>query len=128
MTSMALIAIIGVVSVLMAVLFKGNKSEYGTYIVLAACIIIFFYSAARLSDVLEVVNLVGGYASINNTYLSLLLKILGIAYIAEFASDICRDSGYSSIANQIQIFGKLTVLSLSLPIVTALFETINTYM
>lgn len=56
------------------------------------------------------------------------MKIIGITYIAEFASDICKDAGHAAIANQIQIFGKLSVLAVSMPIVLALLETINGFL
>ena len=126
--NMVYIAVMAISSVLMAIQFKGHRPEYGIYLIFGTCIIIFFYSVTKLSDILSVIEIINEYAAIDESYLASLIKILGIAYIAEFSSDICRDSGYGSIANQIQIFGKLTVLAVSLPIVTALFETINTYM
>lgn len=122
------IAIVGIVSVSIAIQFKSHKPEYGMYLIFGTCLVIFFYSISRLSIILDAVSIINRYVSINDSYITLLIKILGIAYIAEFSSDICKDSGYTSVANQIQIFGKLTVLAVSLPIVTALFETIDTYM
>ena len=51
-------------------------------------------------------------------YIQTLMKIIGITYIAEFASDLCKDAGYQTIAGQIQIFGKLSVLAVSIPVLT----------
>ena len=62
---------------------------------------------------------------INRVYLTTLLKITGVTYIAEFASGICKDAGYGSIANQIEIFGKLSILAMSMPIVLALLEALQ---
>ena len=54
--------------------------------------------------------------------------MLGVTYIAEFSSGICRDAGYQTIAQQIEIFGKLTILVLSLPVLLALLETIGEFL
>ena len=61
-------------------------------------------------------------------YIQTLLKIIGITYIAEFASDLCKDAGYQTVAGQIQIFGKLSVLTISIPILSALLQTIQTFL
>jgi stage III sporulation protein AD len=53
-----------------------------------------------------------------------LIKILGISYICEFSADICKDSGFTAISNQIQIFGKLSILVVSMPIFMNLLNTI----
>jgi len=50
---------------------------------------------------------------------------LGVAYLAEFGSALCKDAGQSAIAGQIELVGKLTILAISMPVVTALFETIS---
>ena len=49
-------------------------------------------------------------------------------YIAEFASDLCRDAGYQGVAGQIQIFGKISVLAVSVPVLTALLDVIQTFL
>ena len=54
--------------------------------------------------------------------------MLGITYVAEFSSAICKDAGYQSIANQIEIFGKITILVMSLPIILALMKTIQEFL
>ena len=61
-------------------------------------------------------------------YFKILLKIIGITYIAEFASDLCKDAGYATIAGQIQMFGKLSVLAAGIPVLTALLETIRGFL
>ena len=54
--------------------------------------------------------------------------MIGITYVAEFASGICKDSGYGSLGNQIEIFGKLSILGISMPILLALFGTLETFL
>lgn len=65
---------------------------------------------------------------INRIYLTTLLKIAGITYIAEFSSGICKDAGFGSIGSQIEIFGKLSILAVSMPIVLALLETLQSFL
>ena len=57
-----------------------------------------------------------------------LLKIVGITYIADFSSNLCKDAGYGAIAGQIEIFGKLSVLAISTPILMALLETVQSFL
>ena len=55
-------------------------------------------------------------------YIALLLKMIGVTYLSEFSSSICRDAGYSAVAGQIELVGKLSILTIGMPIVLALFE------
>lgn len=120
--------IIGVAGVLLAVQFKGGKTEYGIYISAGLSLVIFFGILGHLQAITEAVDMIGGYISLDGAYIGTLIKMLGITYIAEFASSICKDAGYQTIAQQIEIFGKLTILVLSMPILTALLETVGEFL
>ncbi len=65
---------------------------------------------------------------IDASYLSTLLKMVGITYVGEFASSVCKDSGYQTIASQIELFSKLSILVLSVPVLTALLQTIQEFL
>lgn len=118
-------AILGITAMLLAVQLKSMKSELGMYVALAATIIIFSYGVDKLSVVLEMVNKLTGYLNIPAAYITILLKLVGITYICEFASALCRDGGYQSIAAQLETFGKLSILAVSTPVILSLFETIE---
>ncbi|KAB1438169.1 SpoIIIAC/SpoIIIAD family protein [Candidatus Galacturonibacter soehngenii] len=122
------IAFIGVIGVILAIQFKGTKSEYGIYIGLATSLIILFCIADKLSIVIDAINKIQGYIQLNTVYLTTLAKIIGITYIAEFASGICKDAGYSAIAGQIEVFAKISVMALSMPVLIALLETIDSFL
>ena len=112
--SMLQIGILGVAGVLLALQFKSVKSEYSIYI-----------SIALIKLVLnEVSNVVG----LNSDYFKTMWKILGITYAAEFSSAICKDAGYQTIALQIEVFAKITILVLSLPVLSALLQTIRGFL
>ncbi len=122
------IAVVGIVAVLLAVSLKGMKGEYGTFLVLAAGFFIFFYGVGKLSTILDTMKEIQFYIKINSVYLSTLVKMIGITYIAEFASGICKDAGYGAVGTQIEIFGKLSVLAVSMPILLALIETLQVFL
>lgn len=122
--NMIKIACLGLSGVMLGVFLRQLKSPFAEIISLATCLLIIFYSLTKLSAVFELVNTIGGYFSEQKNYFKILLKIIGITYIADFASNICKDAGYSAIAGQIEIFGKISILAISSPIILALLETI----
>ena len=122
------IAAAGIATVLLAVQLKGLKGEYAAYMVMAAGAFIFFYGTGKLKDILEALERIQGYIKVNSVYLVTLLKMVGITYVAEFASGICKDAAYGSLGNQIEIFGKLSILGISMPILLALFGTLETFL
>lgn len=121
-------AVIGIAGVLLALQIKHTKPEYAVYLSVATGVFLLLLAAQRLEIVVESVRLIQDSISIQSSYIQVLLKIIGITYISEFASDICRDAGYSTIAGQIGIFAKLSILAISMPIVTALLDTIHSFL
>lgn len=122
------ISVLGLAAVLLAVQLKGLKGEYGTYLVISAGVLIFFYGISKLETILSTMETIQSYIKINNVYLNTLLKMIGITYIAEYTSGICKDAGYGSVGTQIEIFGKLSILAVSMPIVQALLETLQVFL
>lgn len=122
------ISVIGLTAVLLAVQLKGVKGEYGTYLVVSAGFLIFFYGVSKLETILDTMEKIQSYIKINSVYLGTLMKMIGITYIAEFASGICKDAGYGAVGTQIEIFGKLSILAVSMPILLALMETLQVFL
>ena len=58
-------------------------------------------------------------------YLTMILKMIGITYVAEFAVNLCKDAGCQTIAGQIELFAKLSILVISMPVILAFMETIG---
>ena len=122
------IAVLGLTAVFLAIQLKGMKGEYGIYLVACAGLVIFFYGISKLETIVDVARQVQSYIKINSVYISALMKMIGITYIAEFASGICKDAGYGSLGSQIEIFGKLSILAVSMPILLALKETVQGFL
>ncbi len=121
-------AAVGIAAVLLASQLKGMKGEYGFFLSAAAGLFIFFYGIQKLEAILKVVKEVQQAIRLNNVYFVTLMKMVGITYIGEFASGICRDNGCSFLGSQIEIFGKLSILAVSAPVVLALLNTLERFM
>ncbi|MBQ7796089.1 MAG: stage III sporulation protein AD [Lachnospiraceae bacterium] len=121
-------AILGIAAVALAVQVKALRPEYSVYIILAAGVVIAFLGVSRLELILDTAKTIGEYIGVKHMYLGTLLKMVGITYIAEFASGICKDAGYSALGTQIEMFGKLSILAVSAPVLLALLETIQRFM
>lgn len=119
------IACLGFCGVLLGVFLRQVHPALAEMISLATCILIIFYSLTKLSTVFELINMMENYFSGQRDYFRILLKIIGITYVADFSANICKDAGYSAIAGQIEIFGKISILAVSSPIILALLETIH---
>ena len=122
------IGIIGVVGALLAIQFKGGKTEYGIFMSVAVSIFLFACIIDRLELFLDTVRQISSYIDMDAGYLSTMFKMIGVTYIAELSSGICKDAGYQTIAAQIEIFGKLTILALGMPVLLALLETITEFL
>lgn len=122
------IGLLGIVGVLIAVQFKTQKPEFGIYIGVAIGIVIFGFVLREFEAVLGQFDLIKKYLGTGESYLTILLKVIGITYICEFSAGICKDAGYNSIADQIEVLGKLSVMFAGLPILFAVIEQMQAFM
>lgn len=122
------IALLSVVGTLLALQFKSGKSEYGIYVSLAVSLFLFLCMLSRLEIFVRTVKKIANYIKLDAGQMSILLKMAGVTYVAEFASGICKDAGYQNIAVQIEIFTKLTILAIGMPVLLALLELIGDFL
>lgn len=122
------IALLGVVGTLLALQFKSGKSEYGIYVSLAVSLFLFLCMLSRLEIFVRTVKKIANYIKLDAGQMSILLKMAGVTYVAEFASGICKDAGYQNIAVQIEIFTKLTILAIGMPVLLSLLELIGDFL
>ena len=126
--SMIQVGLIGIMGMLFALQLKQEKSEVAIYLCIVISLIIFASMTDHLGQLVSTLREIGDFVQIENSYILTLIKMLGITYLAEFSSGLCKDAGYQSIATQIEMFGKLTILVLSLPILLALLRTIQEFL
>ncbi len=122
------VAVLGIIVTLFCVYFKAKQPEFSTLMAIVCCIFIFSFAITKLEVIIDAINQIQSYIKINNTYIGILLKIIGITYISEFSAGLCKDAGYSAISNQIELVGKLTIIAISMPIVLALIQTLNQFL
>ncbi len=119
------IAMIGLAGVVLALMLRQQKSEYALYISLAAAVLILIFSADRLSVVMDTIRRIEEYLQIDSAMIKILIKMTGITYVAEFATGICKDAGFGALGSQIEMFAKLSLMAVSVPVLLALIETVE---
>lgn len=123
---MEIIKIIGVglVALIIIIILKQYKPEFVIYVSLLAGAIILLLSMDKISGIISLLNNLSTKANVNNQFLTILLKITGIAFLTEFAVSICRDSGETAVASKIDLGGKVIIIGMSIPIISALLELV----
>jgi len=123
---MEIIKIIGIafIALIIIILLKQYKPEFAIYISLLTGVLILLLVMDKLSGIITLLQSISNKASINSTFIVLLMKITGIAFLSEFAVSICKDSGESAIASKIELGSKIIIISMSIPIISSLLEVI----
>lgn len=122
------IGIIGIVAAVLATFLKKERAEISTMIGIVTGVVVFFYILSQLSVVTEFLSNILVKINLEETYYFQLIKMLGVAYVAEFASSICKDAGHQSIAGMIELFAKLSIVTLSIPGLLFLVETLEMFL
>lgn len=128
MQELVRVIFLGIAGVMLAIQFKGQKPEYGVYMGLAVGILIFGYALRQVAAVTSQLEKLQTYLGSAGSYLTVLLKVIGITYICEFSADICKDAGYQAVAGQIEVLGKLSVMFAGLPVLFAVIEQIQSFL
>ncbi len=115
---------IGFIALIIIVIIKQYKPEFAMYVSIIAGTIIIFLSLDKIIGIINLLKNLSNKTGINAEFLVVLLKITGIAILTEFAVTICKDSGENAIASKIDFGGKIIVISMSIPIISALLEVI----
>ncbi len=116
---------LGIVATTLIIILNNFKSEFSIYISILTSVIIFSMILTPLTSVIDVLRNLSIKANLEITYFTVILKIIGTAYIVEFGSQICRDAGQNSIAMKLELAGKITIMVLAIPILVALMDLIT---
>ncbi|HIX59061.1 MAG TPA: stage III sporulation protein AD [Candidatus Blautia gallistercoris] len=122
------VSVLGITGVLLGFLLKNTKPEYSFYLSMGIGICILILAVGKLQYLFASLEKIRSYLPVDSSYLTILLKMMGISYIGQFSSGICKDAGFSAIAGQIEIFGKLVIMGLSMPVLLALLETVHGFL
>ena len=117
---------IGLVALILIIILKQYKPEFAIYVSLLAGALILALIFSKISGIIELINNLTNKISIHKEFVTLLIKITGIAILTECAVSICKDSGETAIASKVDMGGKVIMVSMTIPIMAGLLETLLT--
>ncbi|WP_256240293.1 stage III sporulation protein AD [Bacillus sp. V3B] len=115
---------IALVATFLALILKEQKPNFAFLLIIFTGCAIFLFLVDQIYAIISMIEKMAISANVNLVYVETILKIIGIAYIAEFAAQISKDAGQGSIASKIELGGKILILAMAIPILTVLIETI----
>ncbi len=118
------VIVLGLVLSIITVLMKSIKPEYSLICVIVGSVILVMYILSGVQSIFDYFSEIVSKTGIDNVMFKTLLKIIGVGYLVEFSAGVCIDSGNSSIADKIVLAGKVLIFSLSIPIISNLFNMI----
>lgn len=118
------IVALAIVAVVLIVVIRQERPELALQISVAAGLIIIIFIIWKVAGVIKNLERLALRADLNMVYLGALLKIIGIAYIAEFGTQVCRDAGENALAFKVELAGKVMILILAVPIISAIVDTV----
>lgn len=108
----------------LAMILKEQKPNFAFLLVLFVSTMIFIFLVDHIQAIIHMINKIASNTKVNMVYMETILKIIGIAYITEFASHLTKDAGESALAAKLEFAGKIVILAMAIPILTVLIETI----
>ena len=115
---------IGIIALVFSIILKQYRPEFSVYISLLAGVLILVIAMEKVSGIIQILMNLSNRTSINKDFLIIILKITGIAILTEYITCICKDAGESAIASKVDFGGKAMMMSLSIPIINGLLQTI----
>lgn len=122
---MVKIALIAITGMTLALVLGSMRKEISIWITIVCGIIIFFFGISKFEYIVDMFHELTEYLGISEVYIKVILKMIGIAYLSEFTASICKDAGQNTIAGQVDFFGRMSMIVVSLPILRSLLETIG---
>lgn len=115
---------LGLIAAILALVVKEQKPMFAFLITTFAGVIIFLFLIGKIDAVIQVLEELAERSGIQPVYLKTILKIIGIAYIAEFGAQVVRDAGQDGIASKIELAGKVLIMVMAIPIISVIIETV----
>lgn len=121
------ISLLGICGVILGFFLKETRPEYGGLVTLGIGVMILGLAVGKIQYIFEVIGKLKDSLPVDGSYAATLIKMVGITYIGQFSAGICRDAGHQATAGQIDLFCRLSIMVLSLPILMALLDTIQKF-
>lgn len=117
-----------ILTALISLILKNINSEYSVYVGLIGGCFILISLLTSVDQIQIFINNIIGIAGISNENFSLLIKAIGIGYISQFSSDVCKDAGVNNLSSKIEFAGKISILLLCIPVANNLLEIIKDFL
>ncbi len=118
------IVLISMVASLLYIIMKDIQPTFAFLILLLTSIVIILVVIRQIQAIILLLQTLGEKASVDSTYIHTILKIIGIAYVTELGANITKDAGLSSVASKLELAGKIFILLLAIPIITAVIDVV----
>ncbi|KHF39548.1 stage III sporulation protein AD [Halalkalibacter okhensis] len=115
---------LGLIATFLALVVKEQKPLFAFMLTVFVGVLIFLFLIDEIAKIVKMLEGIAEQANMNMMYLQTILRIIGIAYIAEFGSQIAKDAGQAAIASKIELAGKILILVMAIPILTAVIEMV----
>ena len=116
---------VGLIGALVAGMLRHEKSELYIFAVIAGGALILIVILSSMTEVIAEFGLLVGKSGVDESLFAGVLKIIGVGYVTEYASALCNDYGVSSIANKLQLAGKVSIFFMTMPILSNLVDVIS---
>lgn len=128
MTEIVKIVGVGLVTAVAALLLRSAKPELSFAVTLAGCVIILLFSVDLISETFGIFQEIGEATGINRSLIKIVVKIIAIGYLVEFAAGIVEDFGSKSVADKLVLAGKVVIFSVSVPIIRSMISLIASFL
>lgn len=128
MTEIVKIVGVGLVTAVAALLLRSAKPELSFAVTLAGCVIILLFSVDLISETFGIFQEIGEATGIDRSLIKIVVKIIAIGYLVEFAAGIVEDFGSKSVADKLVLAGKVVIFSVSVPIIRSMISLIASFL
>ena len=125
METLLKICAIGIAALIIISIVKTYKPEFTVEVTLCAGMILLYFIIDSLKYGFGFIADIYEDLSYGKEYFPIILKVLGIAYITEFAAAIFQDAGEKSIASKVELAGKIAIFFAAIPVFTSLLDLLN---
>lgn len=119
---------IGLITALLSLFLRQHKSALALPVSLGGGCLLLFFAVPYFRDILGFLGEFVAGTGLDSAYVGILVRIIGVTFLTEIAAALCRDAGESALAQTLELCGKLLILGMSMPVITALFEAVISFL
>lgn len=116
--------LLGLLGAFLVMLLKKENPQFALLVAMMTGILLFFGIFTPLHEILNMLQDMANTAGVSEIYFGIVLKVIGIAYLAQFGAQLCLDAGESAIASKIELAGKVLIMAVSVPVLKGLLDVV----